>query len=356
MAIVRERVWGFSLFAVDEDLQGRGVGRELLERSLAYGEERGADGWIILSSREAGGDAPLRERGLRPASDARRDGRPGPAPRPGRARRGRGRRRRRASRSPTRSAASCAAPATAATSRCILETGLAAARLRGPRRRVRARGQRAAARARATRRRPRWSCGRRSRPRPPGSTALVHLHRPRAQQWALRVASTRGCRCRPTARSASRDALGPLAPFLPSGAWLWPASRTSARRASPSAGPAPRSCAWPGLLVEVRAALRAQPAAVRAAEHLQRQREREGVVRPLVQVELLVRDVRALELLALADWWTSRASTSVRGTASPRQRMHGPRSAASKRSRSDQPSPTIRDTSSTTGTSAGSAV
>ena len=50
LGIVRERLWGFSLFAVDEDLQGKGVGRELLRRSLAYGEERGAEGWIILSS------------------------------------------------------------------------------------------------------------------------------------------------------------------------------------------------------------------------------------------------------------------------------------------------------------------
>jgi len=50
LGIVRERLWGFSLFAVDEQLQGRGVGRELLNRSLAYGEERGAEGWIILSS------------------------------------------------------------------------------------------------------------------------------------------------------------------------------------------------------------------------------------------------------------------------------------------------------------------
>lgn len=50
LGIVRERLWGFSLFAVDEDLQGRGIGRELLNRSLAYGADRGAEGWIILSS------------------------------------------------------------------------------------------------------------------------------------------------------------------------------------------------------------------------------------------------------------------------------------------------------------------
>lgn len=50
MAIVRGALWGFSLFAVDEDLQGRGVGRALLDAALGYGEQRGADGWLILSS------------------------------------------------------------------------------------------------------------------------------------------------------------------------------------------------------------------------------------------------------------------------------------------------------------------
>ena len=50
MALVREGIWGFSLYAVDDTLQGRGVGRRLLDASLAYGEERGADGWLILSS------------------------------------------------------------------------------------------------------------------------------------------------------------------------------------------------------------------------------------------------------------------------------------------------------------------
>lgn len=50
LAIVRERLWGLSLLMVDEDLQGRGVGRELLGRALAYGEARGADAGLILSS------------------------------------------------------------------------------------------------------------------------------------------------------------------------------------------------------------------------------------------------------------------------------------------------------------------
>jgi len=50
VALVREGIWGFSLYAVDEALQGRGVGRALLDASLAYGEDRGAHGWLILSS------------------------------------------------------------------------------------------------------------------------------------------------------------------------------------------------------------------------------------------------------------------------------------------------------------------
>lgn len=50
LAIVRERLWGLSLFMVDEDLQNLGVGRELLSRALAYGDERGADSGLILSS------------------------------------------------------------------------------------------------------------------------------------------------------------------------------------------------------------------------------------------------------------------------------------------------------------------
>ncbi|HEY5144334.1 MAG TPA: GNAT family N-acetyltransferase [Solirubrobacteraceae bacterium] len=54
MALMRERIWGFSLYAVDEALQGRGVGRRLLDASLAYGEDHGAQGWIILSSEHPG--------------------------------------------------------------------------------------------------------------------------------------------------------------------------------------------------------------------------------------------------------------------------------------------------------------
>jgi len=54
MALVREGIWGFSLYAVDEALQQRGVGRRLLDAALAYGAERRAHGWIILSSEHPG--------------------------------------------------------------------------------------------------------------------------------------------------------------------------------------------------------------------------------------------------------------------------------------------------------------
>lgn len=48
LALLREGVWGLSLFTVAEDAQGRGVGAELLRRTLAYGDD--ARGHLILSS------------------------------------------------------------------------------------------------------------------------------------------------------------------------------------------------------------------------------------------------------------------------------------------------------------------
>jgi GNAT superfamily N-acetyltransferase len=48
LALVREGVWGFSLFGLAATLQGRGIGRELFARSWAYGAD--ASGHIILSS------------------------------------------------------------------------------------------------------------------------------------------------------------------------------------------------------------------------------------------------------------------------------------------------------------------
>jgi GNAT superfamily N-acetyltransferase len=50
LAIVREGLWGLSLLAVRGALQGRGVGRRLLDAALGYGE--GARGAIILSSED----------------------------------------------------------------------------------------------------------------------------------------------------------------------------------------------------------------------------------------------------------------------------------------------------------------
>ena len=48
VALLREGVWGLSLYTVAPDLQGRGIGKELLERALEYGT--GARGGIILST------------------------------------------------------------------------------------------------------------------------------------------------------------------------------------------------------------------------------------------------------------------------------------------------------------------
>jgi GNAT superfamily N-acetyltransferase len=48
LALVREGVWGFSLFGVAADLQGHGVGRALFERCWAYGASARAH--LILSS------------------------------------------------------------------------------------------------------------------------------------------------------------------------------------------------------------------------------------------------------------------------------------------------------------------
>jgi GNAT superfamily N-acetyltransferase len=53
-ALVRGRVWYLSMFFVLPGHQGRGVGRALLERALAYGEARGAEircTWATLDPR-----------------------------------------------------------------------------------------------------------------------------------------------------------------------------------------------------------------------------------------------------------------------------------------------------------------
>jgi GNAT superfamily N-acetyltransferase len=48
LALIREGVWGFSLFGVAEKLQGRGVGRELFAQCWAYGASARAH--LILST------------------------------------------------------------------------------------------------------------------------------------------------------------------------------------------------------------------------------------------------------------------------------------------------------------------
>jgi hypothetical protein len=48
LALIRDDVWGLSLLGVAEELQGRGVGRELLRRAWRYGDD--ARGHMILSS------------------------------------------------------------------------------------------------------------------------------------------------------------------------------------------------------------------------------------------------------------------------------------------------------------------
>jgi len=51
-AIMREGLWGLGLFAVAPEHQGRGVGRRLLDAALAYGD--GARGGWIMSSEDPG--------------------------------------------------------------------------------------------------------------------------------------------------------------------------------------------------------------------------------------------------------------------------------------------------------------
>jgi GNAT superfamily N-acetyltransferase len=52
LALVRERVWGLSLFAVADEVQRRGVGRRLLDAALACAPD--ARGRIILSTEHPG--------------------------------------------------------------------------------------------------------------------------------------------------------------------------------------------------------------------------------------------------------------------------------------------------------------
>ena len=48
LSLIRDGVWGFSLFGIDPDHQGKGIGTRLFAPALAYGD--GTRGGIILSS------------------------------------------------------------------------------------------------------------------------------------------------------------------------------------------------------------------------------------------------------------------------------------------------------------------
>ena len=217
MGIVRERIWGFSLFAVDEHLQGRGVGRELLERSLEHGEVSGCDGWIILSSEKP---AAMRRYGnagfdLRPTiaamgvPDLRRapDGLDA-----------------------VQDAGAAAIPVAHALGRqvrgagygkdlevflatgsrlLVLEDRAVACAREGNVQLLLARDEEAASLVL-------WAA---LTTAPPGSTALV-LFIDAAQQWAIRVALDARLALTPDGPLCVKGKLGPLAPFLPSGAWL----------------------------------------------------------------------------------------------------------------------------------------
>ena len=217
MGLVRERLWGFSLFAVDEHLQGRGVGRELLERSLAYGEASGCEGWIIVSSEKP---AAMRRYGLagfelRPTiaamgvPDLRRaphgveavqDAGAAAIPlanRLGRELRGAG-------------YGDDLEVFLATGSRLlVLDDRAVACAREGQVQLVLARDEEAASLVL-------WAA---LTTAPPGSTALV-LFIDALQQWAIRVALDARLPLTPDGPLCVKGSLGPLTPFLPSGAWL----------------------------------------------------------------------------------------------------------------------------------------
>src|SRR3954449_12968140 len=56
LALVREGIWGLSLFAVASDYQSRGIGRELLEAAFGHGAD--ARGHLVLSTQGPGAVRP----------------------------------------------------------------------------------------------------------------------------------------------------------------------------------------------------------------------------------------------------------------------------------------------------------
>lgn len=65
-ALVRGRVWYLSMFFVRPGDQGRGMGRALLERALAYGEERGVEVRCVWSSLDSRAQARYVMAGMAP--------------------------------------------------------------------------------------------------------------------------------------------------------------------------------------------------------------------------------------------------------------------------------------------------
>ena len=216
-ALLREGVWGCSLFAVDEDLQGRGVGRRLLDAALRHGD--GARGWIVLST---GRPAAMRRYAragldLRPRRGCGRPGRRDADPRRGRPRGGRGRGRAGGGRRHRTGGPRCrprSRPALLAAAR------RASAGPRGPRLRApRAHGAVAllGARDEAAAQTALWGAFARA---PRGATVSVDFLTA-GQQWAIRPCrSTRACCSSPDSPVFLRGDVGPFAPYVPSGAWL----------------------------------------------------------------------------------------------------------------------------------------
>ena len=214
LALIREGVWGFSLFGVAQELQGTGVGRELFARCWAYGA--GARGHLVLSSTNPKAMGIYAHTGLpiRPCVAAAGIPDVSRAPVGGRRRRrGRGgdrggrRHRPRAARRGTR-----ARPAGADGPR------RAAAGVRGPRLRPGAREPviLLGARDEEAAQRMLWALFVSG---PPGATVNVDFLTA-GQDWALPVCLAARLMLSPDGPMFAGGQLGPLAPYIPSGAYL----------------------------------------------------------------------------------------------------------------------------------------
>ena len=109
--------------------------------------------------------------------------------------------------------------------------------------------------------------------------------------------------------------------------------------------------------VQVLPADRAEPGAVRPAEDLVRELERDRVARPRAELEVVAHDVVGVELVRDAerrDRGTRARATALSSSAKPRQRMHAPLRCASRR-RSKTVAPDACEISSSTGIVAGDA-